>query len=57
MFLPHYKFDIDLGTWINRDEHEQKQRSWIGEIDYSQGKMNYLSSSDKKLRGEFPFYV
>lgn len=23
MLLPHYKFDIDLGIWINRDEHEQ----------------------------------
>jgi hypothetical protein len=24
MMLPHYKFDFDLGTWVNRDEHEQK---------------------------------
>ena len=22
MFLPHYKFDIDVGSWVNRDEHE-----------------------------------
>lgn len=57
MFLPHYKFDIDLGTWVNRDEHEQKQRSWIGEIDYSQGSMSYLKSNDENLRGSFPFFV
>lgn len=35
MFLPHYKFDQDIGDWVNRDESEQKQRSWLGEIDYS----------------------
>ena len=22
MFLPHYKFDQDLGIWVNRDESE-----------------------------------
>ena len=22
MFLPHYKFDVDIGNWVNRDEHE-----------------------------------
>ena len=43
MFLPHYKFDQDLGVWINRDEVEQKQRSWLGEIDYSGGSMKYGS--------------
>lgn len=56
MFLPHYKFDQDLGYWINRDEVEQKQRSWLGEIDYSSGKMSYLSSRDEKQRGQFPFF-
>lgn len=24
MMLPHYKFDQDVGNWINRDEYEQK---------------------------------
>ena len=57
MFLPHYKFDVDIGNWVNRDEHEQKQRSWIGEIDYSQGSMSYLQSDDSNLRGQFPFFV
>lgn len=57
MFLPHYKFDQDIGNWVNREEQEQKQRSWLGEIDYSQGSMQYLSSRDKALRGTFPFYV
>ena len=37
LFLPHYKFDEDKGTWTNRDELEQKQRAWLGEIDYSSG--------------------
>ena len=22
LFLPHYKFDLDLGTWTNREELE-----------------------------------
>lgn len=56
MFLPHYKFDEDLGTWTNRDELEQKQRSWLGEIDYSEGFMNYTSSQDESLRGKYPFF-
>lgn len=46
MFLPHYKFDSDTGIWKNRDEHEQKLRHWIGEIDYSSGSMQYSKSSD-----------
>lgn len=24
MLLPHYKFDIDTGVWVNRNEHEQR---------------------------------
>jgi len=47
MFLPHYKFDLDQGMWTNRDELEQKQRSWLGEIDYSQGFMDYTDSQDE----------
>ena len=39
MFLPDYKFDVDLGTWCHRLEQEQQTRVWLGEIDYSQGKM------------------
>ena len=39
MLLPHYKFDQDIGNWTNREESEQKQRAWLGEIDYSQGSM------------------
>ena len=23
MFLPNYKFDVDLGIWVSRDEKEQ----------------------------------
>jgi len=37
MLLPNYKFDVDLGIWVSRDEKEQKQRVWLGEIDYSSG--------------------
>ena len=37
MLLPSYKFDIDRGVWVNRDEKEQQQRTWLGQIDYSQG--------------------
>lgn len=36
---------------------ESKQRSWLGEIDYSSGEMTYLSSKDEQLRGSFPFFV
>ena len=24
MFLPNYKFDVDLGIWVSRDEREQQ---------------------------------
>lgn len=37
MFLPNYKFDVDLGIWVSREEKEQKQRIWLGEVDYSSG--------------------
>lgn len=57
MLLPHYKFNQDDGVWVNRDEQEQKQRSWLGEIDYSSGSMQYLKSTDPGLRGEFPFFM
>jgi hypothetical protein len=40
MFLPNYKFDVDLGIWVSREEKEQQQRIWLGEIDYSQGKFD-----------------
>lgn len=30
MLLPSYKFDVDLGAWVNRDEKEQQQRVWLG---------------------------
>lgn len=35
MLLPSYKFDVDRGVWVNRDEKEQQQRVWLGQIDYS----------------------
>ena len=25
MLLPHYKFDLDLGIWVNREEAEYKK--------------------------------
>jgi hypothetical protein len=39
MFLPDYKFDQDIGYWVHREEVEQQQRIWLGEIDYSLGHM------------------
>jgi len=53
MFLPAYKFDVDLGIWINRSEQEQQHRLWLGEIDYSQGFMSSLSVA--AVRQELPF--
>lgn len=41
MFLPHYQFDKDKGTWVNRAEKESNIRLWLGEIDYSSGEMQY----------------
>lgn len=35
MFLPSYKFDTDLGIWVNRDEKEYQHRNWLGQVDYS----------------------
>ena len=40
MFLPNYKFDVDSGVWVARDEAEQQTRMWLGEIDYSSGQMS-----------------
>jgi hypothetical protein len=46
MLLPQYQFDLDMGTWINRDEKETKVRSWLGAIDYSSGSMVYPTSAN-----------
>ena len=43
MFLPHYQFEAETGIWINREEKESRVRSWLGQIDYSSGKMEYRS--------------
>jgi hypothetical protein len=39
MFLPVYKFDPDQNIWVNRNEKEQTQRVWLGEVDYSSGEL------------------
>jgi len=57
LFLPHYTFSKDTGVWVNRSESEQKQRAWLGAIDYSSGSIGYQNSSDESLRGTFPFFV
>lgn len=54
MFLPNYKFDIDLGIWVSRDEKEQQQRMWLGEVDYSSGTMGTKQTVVRKL---MPFTV
>jgi hypothetical protein len=41
MFLPHYQFEPETGIWVNREEKESRVRSWLGQIDYSSGAMNY----------------
>ena len=53
MFLPSYKFDVDLGVWVHRIEQEQQQRIWLGEIDYSQGLM---STRQIGVRNKMPFF-
>jgi hypothetical protein len=54
MFLPNYKFDVDLGIWVSRDEKEQQTRLWLGEIDYSTGQMGAKQTSVRKA---MPFEV
>ena len=54
MFLPNYKFDVDTGIWISREETEQKTRLWLGEIDYSSGEM---TSKQMEVRKLLPFEV
>lgn len=49
MFLPNYKFDVDLGIWVSRDEKEQQTRVWLGEIDYSTGMMGTKSTTVRKV--------
>lgn len=50
MFLPHYQFEPENGYWVNRDEKEIQVRSWLGQINYSSGKMEYQSidQTDRK---------
>ena len=50
--MPNYKFDVDLGIWVHRVEHEQQTRMWLGEIDYSSGQMGTKTIS---VRGKMPF--
>jgi len=57
MFLPHYKFDLDLGYWINREESEQTTRAWLGEIDYSEGFMKYTSTRDENSKSKMPYFI
>ena len=52
MFLPNYKFDVDLGIWVHRNEHEQQTRIWLGEIDYSQG---FMGTRQIGVRSKLPF--
>lgn len=55
MFLPDYKFDQDIGYWVHREEVEQQQRIWLGEIDYSLGHMELKQAKNDKSLGVFPF--
>lgn len=48
MFLPHYQFEGDTGIWVNREEKESRVRVWLGQIDYSHGKMDYSGHSSFK---------
>ena len=48
MFLPHYQFEAETGIWINREEKESRVRSWLGQIDYSNGRMDYKSHQSFK---------
>ena len=52
MFMPNYKFDVDLGIWVHRLESEQQQRVWLGEIDYSQG---FMGARQIGVRNKMPF--
>jgi hypothetical protein len=48
MLLPHYQFEAETGVWINREEKESRVRSWLGQIDYSNGLMEYKSHQQVK---------
>jgi hypothetical protein len=39
---------METGNWKNRMEKETNVISWLGEIDYSSGKMEYHKNKDKK---------
>lgn len=54
MFLPNYKFDVDLGIWVHRNEQEQQTRVWLGEIDYSQG---FMGTRQIGVRSKLPFEI
>lgn len=46
MLLPQYQFEPESGYWVNRDEKEIQVRSWLGQIDYSKGFMEYAQVAD-----------
>jgi len=41
MLLPNYQLIEETGVWVCRDQKEKDVRTWLGEIDYSSGKMSY----------------
>ena len=52
MFLPHYEFDQESGSWTNKDAKDIQMQTWLGKIDYSKGYMDYstaLEADRKKL--------
>jgi hypothetical protein len=54
MFLPHYQFEAETGVWVNREEKESRVRQWLGQIDYSNGRMEYRTLHSEGLRPHQP---
>lgn len=42
---------------MNRGQSEQKERTWLGDIDYSSGAMQFTRADDASKFDSLPFFV
>jgi len=45
MYLPDYTFDKEFAEFYARVDTDHQERNWLGEIDYSEGVINYKNSN------------
>ena len=41
VFLPLYRYDSTTGEWTHRQHDISRDRKWLGNVDYSEGRMSW----------------